>query len=137
MKKNINLLRKKISSIEEIVENLVKINLYGLNTLENLFAVLSQSVKKEEKSIFNIKKCIYEAVTDCELYMPQARDIQVKISENFKVKCAYNCLKYIIINLIKNTYTHNRDDTLIEIRTEADKPSTIYYIDYGKTTNFI
>ena len=124
--------KKKISSIEEIVENLVKINLYGLNTLENLFAVLSQSVKKEEKSIFNIKKCIYEAVTDCELYMPQARDIQVKISENFKVKCAYNCLKYIIINLIKNTYTHNRDDTLIEIRTEADKPSTIYYIDYGK-----
>jgi Na+/proline symporter len=124
--------KKKISSIEEIVENLVKINLYGLNTLENLFAVLSQSVKKEEKSIFNIKKCIYEAVTDCELYMPQARDIQIKISENFKVKCAYNCLKYIIINLIKNTYNHNRDDTLIEIRTEADKPSTIYYIDYGK-----
>ena len=67
--------------------------------------------------------------------MPQARDIKIKISENFKVKCAYNCLKYIIINLIKNTYNHNGEEILIEIRTEPDKPSTIYYIDYGKGIN--
>jgi Na+/proline symporter/signal transduction histidine kinase len=124
--------KKKISSIEEIVENLVKINLHGLNTLDNLLTILSQSVEKEEKSIFKIKECIYETVMDCELYMPQARDIKIQISDNFKVKCAYNCLKYIIINLIKNTYNHNREDTLIEIRTESDKPSTIYYIEYGK-----
>jgi Na+/proline symporter len=123
---------RKISFIEEIIRNLVKTNMYQLNTLQNLFAVLSQSMKKEEKSVFNIKKCIYEAVEDCELYMPQARDITIKISENFKVKCAYNCLKYVIINLIKNTYNHNGEDILIEIRTESDKPSTIYYIDYGK-----
>jgi Na+/proline symporter/signal transduction histidine kinase len=124
--------KENVSSIEEIGANLEKISLHGLNTIENLLAVLSQSVKKEEKSVFNVKPCIYQAVEDCELIMPHARDIKIKISENFKVKCAYNCLKYIIINLIKNTYNRSGENTLIEIRTEPDKPSTIYYIDYGK-----
>ena len=131
-KENYKFSKENISSIEGIGKDLEKISLHGLNTIENLLTVLSQSVDKEDKSIFDIKKCIYEAVEDCELYMPHARNIKIKISENFKVKCAYNCLKYIIINLIKNTYNHNGENTLIEIRTEPDKPSAIYYIDYGK-----
>jgi Na+/proline symporter len=130
--KNCKFSKENISSIEGIGVNLEKINLHGLNMIENLLTVLSQSVKKEEKSVFSIKPCIYEAVEDCELLMPDARNIKIKISENFKVKCAYNCLKYIIINLIKNTYNRSGENTLIEIRTEPDKPSTIYYIDYGK-----
>ncbi len=130
--KNYTFSKKKVSSVVGIGRDLEKINLHGLNTIENLLTVLSQSVKKEDKSVFSIKQCIYEAVEDCELFMPYARNIKVKISENFKVRCAYNCLKYIIINLIKNTYNHNGENTLIEIRTEPDKPSIIYYIDYGK-----
>ena len=127
-----DLTKTRVTSIEKIGKDIEKISLYGLNTIEILLSVLSQAVRRIPKDVYPIRDCIYESVEDCKLFMPHAGNINIKISEKFNVRCSYNALKFIFINLIKNTYNHNGADTRIEIRTEKDKPGTIFFIDYGK-----
>ncbi len=96
-----DLTKTRVTSIEKIGKDIEKISLYGLNTIEILLSVLSQAVRRIPKDIYPIRDCIYESVEDCKLFMPHAGNINIKISEKFNVRCSYNALKFIFINLIK------------------------------------
>ena len=51
------------------------------------------------------------------------------IIDNFKVECSFNSLKYVVINLIKNSCAHSGYNIKIEVRAENNE---LYFKDYGR-----
>ena len=49
--------------------------------------------------------------------------------DNFKVECSFNSLKYVVINLIKNSCAHSGYNIKIEVRAENNE---LYFKDYGR-----
>ena len=108
---------------------LIETSQYGINTVDNLLTSLRGSVRNEEKEVILIKEVVEKSIKEYTLYVPELKNIKVDIIDNFQVECSYNSLKHVIINLIKNSYTHNGSNVKIEVRAENNK---LYCKDYGK-----
>jgi signal transduction histidine kinase len=108
---------------------LEKTSQHGLNTIDNLVTSLKGAVGDNEKQVIFIKDVIEKSIKEYILYIPEIKNIKLKIIDNFKVKYSFNSVKHIIINLIKNSCIHNGYGVTIEVRAENNQLS---FKDYGK-----
>ena len=115
--------------LKKVTNMLTETSQYGINTVDNLLTSLRGSVQNEEKEVILIKDVVEKSIKEYTLYVPELKNIKVDIIDNFQVECSYNSLKHVIINLIKNSYTHNGSNVKIEVRAENNK---LYCKDYGK-----
>ena len=121
--------RENYEALKNVTNMLIETSQYGINTVDNLLTSLRDSVQDEEKEAILIKNVVKKSIKEYTLYVPELKNIKVDIIDNFQVECSYNSLKHVIINLIKNSYTHNGSNVKIEIRAKNNK---LYCKDYGK-----
>ena len=121
--------QKNYEALEKITNMLTEISKHGLNTLDNLLSSLRGSVIEEKKEVISIKQVINAAIEDSRLYNLKTENIDVICNDNFSIKYSFNCLKHVVINLIKNAYIHNKSDIKIEIETCNNR---LFFKDYGK-----
>ena len=121
--------KENYEKLKNVTNMLIETSQYGINTVDNLLTSLRDSVQDEEKEVILIKNVVEKSIKEYILHVPELKNIKVEIIDNFQVKCSYNSLKHVIINLIKNAYTHNGSNVKIEVRAENNK---LYCKDYGK-----
>ena len=121
--------RENYEALKNVTNMLIETSQYGINTVNNLLTSLRDSVQDEEKEVILIKNVVEKSIKEYTLYVPELKNIKIDIIDNFQVECSYNSLKHVIINLIKNSYTHNGSNVKIEVRAENNK---LYCKDYGK-----
>ncbi len=121
--------KENYEKLKKVTNMLIETSQYGINTVDNLLTSLRGSVQNEEKEVILIKDVVEKSIKEYTLYVPELKNIKVDIIDNFQVECSYNSLKHVIINLIKNAYTHNGSNVKIEVRAENNK---LYCKDYGK-----
>ena len=121
--------KENYEKLKNVTNMLIETSQYGINTVDNLLTSLRDSVQDEEKEVILIKNVVEKSIKEYILHVPELKNIKVDIIDNFQVKYSYNSLKHVIINLIKNAYTHNGSNVKIEVRAENNK---LYCKDYGK-----
>jgi len=129
IKEDFIITKENYAELEKVANMLIETSQYGINTVDNLLTSLRGSVHNEEKEVILIKEVVEKSIKEYTLYVPELKNIKVDIIDNFQVECSYNSLKHVIINLIKNSYTHNGSNVKIEVRAENNK---LYCKDYGK-----
>lgn len=129
IKEDFIITKENYAELEKVANMLIETSQYGINTVDNLLTSLRGSVQNEEKEVILIKDIVEKSIKEYTLYVPELKNIKVDIIDNFQVECSYNSLKHVIINIIKNAYTHNGSNVKIEVRAENNK---LYCKDYGK-----
>ena len=99
--------RENYEVLKDATNMLIDISQHGLNTVDNLLTSLRGSVQNEEKGVILIGDVIQAAIKEYTLYIPELKNIKLYIIDNFKVECSFNSLKYVVINLIKNSCAHS------------------------------
>jgi Na+/proline symporter/signal transduction histidine kinase len=121
--------RENYEVLKDATNMLIDISQHGLNTVDNLLTSLRGSVQNEEKGVILIGDVIQAAIKEYTLYIPELKNIKLYIIDNFKVECSFNSLKYVVINLIKNSCAHSGYNIKIEVRAENHE---LYFKDYGR-----
>jgi signal transduction histidine kinase len=100
----------------------------GIHTINSILTSLKNSVVGDEKNLHPIKECVNQALDDYSLFNNSAKDIEVNIKYNFKVRCSLHYLTHVLLNLLKNAYKHGGKDVKIKIWTRR---GCLYFKDYG------
>jgi len=108
---------------------LVETSQHGVITIDNLLTSLRGSVHNEEREVILIKNVIEESIKEYTLYIPELKNVKLEVIDNFEVEYSYNSLKHVIVNLIKNSCSHNGVNVKMEIKVENNK---LYFKDYGR-----
>ena len=119
--------RENYEKFKNTTSMLIETSQHGVNTIENF--LISLRGQNEEKKIILIKDIVEESIKEYKLYIPELKNIKLDIIDNFKIECSFNSLKHVIINLIKNSFSHNGSDIKIEVIAKNNK---LCVIDYGE-----
>lgn len=115
-----------------INKSVLNLTTQGINVVDGILTSLRNSVIEDEKKVYPINQIIHQTVNEYRALNEQAKNIEINIKNNFKIKCSKHYLKHVIFNLIKNSYRHGGDNVRIKISTSKQK---IHFKDFGKGIN--
>lgn len=125
----ITLKKHEYEFLKDANQSVKQVGAQGINTINSILKSLKSSVVGDEKSVYSIEECLKKAINEYALINAKAKEIEVKIEDNFNVLCSLEYLAQVFVNLLKNAYKHGGRDVKIKIWTEGSK---LYFKDNGK-----
>ncbi len=115
--------------LKDITNSINAVSSKGLNAIESILLSLKTSVIADDKQYYFIESCIKDFINEYIIYNKNAENIEIKITDNFKLYGSMHYLKHCFFNLLNNCYKHGGEDVKIKIWAKQNK---LYFRDNGQ-----
>lgn len=115
-------------SFKEAVDNLVRDNEKGAQTLHRTLANLRQEVDMNDFTTLSVRQCINDALALYALTQDQKNSLFINLDEDFKFYGSAYYMQHMLFNLLDNTFKHSKKNCTIEVWIDSHK---LYIRDNG------
>lgn len=105
----------------EMSDSMMTVSTRGVKTVEALLAAIRKDISTHDIQLLNMSDIAKNSIEEFCLFSGKREKISLIIKQDFQLHCSMQYMKYVLINLLKNSFRHGGSKVLVEVIVEQGK----------------